>query len=1157
MVINVQSIKIQGGIAPAYTAFFCLDRFIKHAESLVIVVPRDERIHDLADQLKAIAPAHTVLVFPGWDCLPYDRVSPSSDVNHTRLTALYALLNVKTPFILITSVSALGQRLPPIALLQSHNHTLSIGDHVSRESLLSLLIEMGCNRVEAVYEMGEFAVRGSLIDVFAPGATAPARLDFFGDELESIKSFDPITQKTMQNAELVELSMRAAHEVLLTPDNVTQFRQQYRALFGGSRTFPADDPFYQHMSEGRPYPGMEHWLPLFYEHTTSLLDYLPKSISFLFDDGVDVAVQHRLEAIDDYYKARLNPPLGDVTPYNPISPNLLYWQAVDWKNLSEEQSILQLSPFKTDDGALDLKIAPSFKAEREQSTTALFDALDGYLIKNKSRNRIITCMSEGTRDRLLHMCEEHGIFNIVPYDVFPLDAVLGAARFNETILVIAPFETGFESENCILLTEQDILGEKIRRLKTVKRKSDTFFQEISQLTVHDLIVHRDHGIGRYLGLETITVDNCSHDCLTLLYDNDDKLFLPVENIELINRYGDADSLASLDRLGSGAWQLRKARVKKRIQIVADYLIRLAAERSLHTAATLEQTSRDFDDFCARFPYVETDDQLRAIADVLEDLARGKPMDRLVCGDVGFGKTEIALRAAFIAAMNGKQVAVIVPTTLLCRQHYANFQKRFQGFPFRVAQLSRLIKTSDAKLVHDDLASGRVDIIIATHAILSEKTKFSDLGLVVVDEEQHFGVKQKEKLKQLRSDVHVLTLTATPIPRTLQLSLAGVRDLSLITTPPIDRLAVRTFVMPKDPMVIRESIMREFNRGGQVFYVTPRLEDLPALKDELQTLVPEVKFAVAHGQLSPAELEDVMTAFYDHQFDVLISTNIIESGIDVPSANTLIIHRCDLFGLSQLYQLRGRVGRSKTQGYAYLTYSPKQTLSANAMKRLQVLQSLDTLGAGFTLASHDLDIRGAGNIVGEEQSGHIREVGVELYQTLLHEAIMMARAAEANSDDNAEVELHDWTPQINLGVPVLIPESYVTDLGLRLNLYRRVANLVTRADIDAFAAELIDRFGKLPVEAANLLDVVELKGLCRQAHIAKLDAGPKGLLITFHNNEFKAPAKLIQYLQRPDVYKAGAIKIRPDHKLFFSREFGNPVQRRNGVRQIMKDLLGLC
>ncbi|MES2608395.1 MAG: transcription-repair coupling factor [Pseudomonadota bacterium] len=1156
-VVISHGIKTQGGISSAYTAFFCLEELTKNKSSLVLVVPRDERIHDLADQLKSVAPMHTILSFPGWDCLPYDRVSPSSDTTHTRLSTLYALLAEKSPFILITSVSGLGQRLPPPSLMKTHDYTLSIGDKVSRESLLSLLIEKGCNRVEAVYEMGEFAVRGSLIDVFAPGSSSPARLDFFGDELESIKCFDPITQKTNSSAELADLSMRAAHEVLLTPDSITQFRQQYRAFFGGSRTFPADDPLYQHISEGRPYPGMEHWLPLFFEQKATLFDYISGQTKILFDDGINIAIQYRLEAIEDYYKARLNPPLGDVTPYNPIAPNLLYWQAADWQHFTETQSITQLSPFKTDEAAFNLKISPSFKAEREQSTTALFDALDTYLSSNKSRNRIITCMSDGTRDRLLHMCEEHHILNIIPYDVFPTDAVLGTARFDETILVIAPFETGFESDRCVLLTEQDILGEKIRRLKTIKRKSDAFFQEISQLSLHDLIVHRDHGIGRYLGLETITVDNCAHDCLTLLYDNDDKLFLPVENIELISRYGDADSLASLDRLGSGAWQLRKARVKKRIQIVADYLIRLAAERSLHTATVLEQTGRDFDDFCARFPYVETDDQLRAIMEVLEDLARGKPMDRLVCGDVGFGKTEVALRAAFIAVMNGKQVAIIVPTTLLCRQHFSNFQKRFQGFPFRVAQLSRLVKASDAKLVHDDVASGRVDIIIATHAILSKKTKFSDLGLVVVDEEQHFGVKQKEKLKQLRSDVHVLTLTATPIPRTLQLSLAGVRDLSLITTPPIDRLAVRTFVMPKDPLVIRESIMREFNRGGQVFYVTPRLEDLPSLKEELQTLVPEVKFAVAHGQLSPTELEDVMTAFYDHQFDVLISTNIIESGIDVPSANTLIIHRCDLFGLSQLYQLRGRVGRSKTQGYAYLTYSPKQKLSANTTKRLQVLQSLDTLGAGFTLASHDLDIRGAGNIVGEEQSGHIREVGVELYQTLLHEAIMMARAVEANSNDGIEIGLNDWTPQINLGVPVLIPESYVTDLGLRLNLYRRVANLATREEIDAFAAELIDRFGKLPVEAANLLDVVELKGLCRQAHIEKLDAGPKGLLITFRNNEFKEPTKLIHYLQKPEVYKASAIKIRPDHKLFFGRDFGNPLQRRNGVRQIVKDLVGLC
>lgn len=1151
------SIKTQGGISSSYTAFFCLDNIIKNKKSIILVVSRDERIHELSNQLKAITTDHTILTFPGWDCLPYDRVSPSCDVTQTRLSTLYGLLEIKKPFILIVSVSGLGQKLPPPSLLKMRTYHLSIGDKISRESFLDLLTKQGCHRVEAVYEMGEFAVRGSLIDVFSPGASFPVRLDFFGDELESIRSFDPITQKTNQNAELLELSMRAAHEVLLTSDCITQFRQQYRALFGGSRTFPADDPFYQNISEGRPYPGMEHWLPLFFDKTSTLFDYISEQTSIIFEDGVHVAIQHRLESINDYYKARTEPVLGDTAPYNPILPNLLYWQATDWQTFCETESITLLSPFKTDESALDIKVTPSFKAEREQSTPLLFNAVNLYLSKQKGRNRIIACMSDGTRDRLLHMCEEYQILDVIPYDVFPIDAVLGNVHIPEIILIVAPFESGFETERCVLLAEQDILGEKIRQLKTVKRKSDTFFQEISQLSINDLVVHRDHGIGRYLGLETITVDNCAHDCLMLIYEGDDKLFLPVENIELINRYGDADSLASLDRLGSTAWQLRKARVKKRIQIVADYLIRLAAERSLHKATILEQTSSDFDNFCARFPYAETDDQLRAIMDVLEDLSAGKPMDRLVCGDVGFGKTEVALRAAFIAAMNGKQVAVIVPTTLLCRQHFANFQKRFQGFPFRVAQLSRLVKVADAKLIHDDLASGKIDIIVATHAILSEKTTFSDLGLVIVDEEQHFGVKQKEKLKQLRSDVHVLTLTATPIPRTLQLSLAGVRDLSLITTPPIDRLAVRTFVMPKDPLVIRESIMREFNRGGQVFYVTPRLEDLPALKEELQALVPEVKFAVAHGQLSATDLEDVMTAFYDHQFDVLISTNIIESGIDVPSANTLIVHRCDLFGLSQLYQLRGRVGRSKTQGYAYLTYSPKQTLSANAIKRLQVLQSLDTLGAGFTLASHDLDIRGAGNIVGEEQSGHIREVGVELYQTLLHEAIMMARAAEANSIDGLEIELNEWTPQINLGVPVLIPESYVSDLGLRLNLYRRVANLVTREEIDAFAAELIDRFGKLPIEAANLLDVVELKGLCRKASIEKLDAGPKGLLITFRNNQFKEPEKLIHYLQKPEVYKASAVKIRPDHKLFFGREFGNSAQRRNGVRQIVKDLVNLC
>ncbi len=1150
---HVNGLKVQGGIIAAYFPFFCLEQLRTTNTSLVIVTPRDEQVHRLAEQLRVLAPEISVFAFPGWDCLPYDRVSPSSDVTHVRLSTLYGLLVAQTPYILITSVSGMGQYLPPVDLIAHHNIMIKAGDTIARETLLQLFMDNGCNRVEAVYERGEFAVRGGLVDVFAPGADAPVRLDFFGDVLERIKTFDALTQKTTEEESLSQFSLQTAHEVLLTADCIAYFRQQYRARFGSSRTFPADDPFYQHISEGRIHPGMEHWLPLFYEKTATLLDYVKIPCSILFDDGIEAAIANRAEAVTDYYKARQNPLFGETVSYHPIEPELLYWQVLDWQNLAQHYTLCQISPFQINDASLVVKIPPSFKVEREQSTTALFDALSSYLTEKSEISRVISCLSEGARDRFIHLCDEHDVEGLIPVDDFPLDAFT-KRHYGKTLIVVAPFETGFESEMCVLLTEQDILGEKIRRAKTVKRKSDAFFQEMNQLSVDDLIVHRDHGIGRYLGLETVTVDNCAHDCLTLSYEGGDKLFLPVENIELITRYGDADSLASLDRLGSSLWLNKKARVKKRIQIIANYLIQLAAERSLHKAVCLERTSRDFDDFCARFPYVETDDQLKAIEDVLDDFSSGKPMDRLICGDVGFGKTEVALRAAFIAVMNGKQVAVIVPTTLLARQHFSTFQKRFQGFPCRIAQLSRLVKASDAKLVHDDLAAGRMDIVVATHAILSDKTKFSDLGLVIVDEEQHFGVKQKEKLKQLRADVHVLTLTATPIPRTLQLSLSGVRDLSLIITPPIDRLAVRTFVMPKDGMVIREAIMREFNRGGQVFYVTPRLEDLADLKAELQTLVPEVKFAVAHGQLSPVELEDVMTDFYDHQFDVLISTNIVESGIDVPSANTLIIHRCDLFGLSQLYQLRGRVGRSKTQGYAYLTYLPTQVLSVNATKRLQVLQSLDTLGAGFTLASHDLDIRGAGNIVGEEQSGHIREVGVELYQTLLHEAIMMAQAKNANSDE--AVDVHEWTPQINLGVPVLIPERYVSDLGLRLNLYRRVSNLASRTDIDAFAAEMIDRFGALPMELRNLLDVVELKALCRAADVEKIDAGPKGLLITFRNNQCKSPPKLFQYLQRADVAKAGAIKIRPDQKLFFSRDFGMPEQRRRGALQIMKDLAGL-
>ncbi|MGQ3296096.1 MAG: transcription-repair coupling factor, partial [Shinella sp.] len=630
-----------------------------------------------------------------------------------------------------------------------------------------------------------------------------------------------------------------------------------------------------------------------------------------------------------------------------------------------------------------------------------------------------------------------------------------------------------------------------------KRGAD-FITEVAGLDEGSIVVHAEHGIGRFVGLRTIEAAGAPHACLELVYADEAKLFLPVENIDLLSRYGGEGSDAMLDKLGGVAWQARKAKLKKRLLDMANGLIQIAAARLVRHAPVLAAPDGIYDEFAARFPYDETDDQATAIDAVREDLGAGRPMDRLVCGDVGFGKTEVALRAAFIAAMNGVQVAVVVPTTLLSRQHFKTFTERFRGLPIRLQQASRLVGSKELALTKKELSEGKTDIVVGTHALLGSSIKFANLGLLIIDEEQHFGVKHKERLKDLKSDVHVLTLSATPIPRTLQLAMTGVRELSLITTPPVDRMAVRTFISPFDPLVIRETLMREHYRGGQSFYVCPRLSDLSEIHDFLRQDVPELKVAVAHGQMPATELEDIMNAFYEGRYDVLLSTTIVESGLDVPTANTMIIHRADMFGLAQLYQLRGRVGRSKVRAFALLTLPVNRTLTGMAERRLKVLQSLDTLGAGFQLASHDLDIRGAGNLLGEEQSGHIKEVGFELYQQMLEEAV-----AEIKGDE--EVADSGWSPQISVGTPVMIPDDYVPDLHLRLGLYRRLGEITELGDIDAFGAELIDRFGPLPLEVQHLLKIVYIKSLCRVANVEKLDAGPKGVVVQFRNKQFPNPA----------------------------------------------------
>lgn len=1111
------------------------------------VCTTEAKAQRLADQLKIASPHMTIVYFPAWDCLPYDRASPGLDVMTRRMDVLTMLQDeTQDSYCVITSVSALLQRLPPPEALKNQTLILKTGQSFKRDDLQSFLIDMGYTHGETVREIGEYAVRGSIIDFFPSSVSDPVRVDFFGDEIDALKSFDAMTQMTIKP--LDKISLKPVSELTLTQDRISHFRSRYRELFGAT-----SDPLYESISAGRKYGGMEHWLPLFFPKCVSLLAYVEGAQIFL-EESMESAVLARLQTIVDYYQVRKKPALfsEENIPYRPLPSDLLYWTEEEWGTFLQSTPWVKVTPFRgeTVDSQIVFqdfqgKILTNFGSEKDKDKAKIFDRLFQQVKEALTfkKSVIFACFSEGSRDRFIKILQEHSVTNVECVDIWPSTLVAGGV-----LAIVYPLEKGFELPHVLILSEQDLLGDRIVRSVSKRRKADKFFLEASQLNCGDLIVHRDHGIGRYEGLMTISVTGASHDCLCLIYDGGDKLFLPVENIETITRYGGEGVVTGLDRLGSSAWQMRKAKVKKRIREVADYLMKIAAERALHEGRVLEKLPVPYEEFCARFPYVETEDQQQAIEEVLTDMASGKPMDRLVCGDVGFGKTEVALRAAFVAASQGKQVAIVVPTTLLCRQHYRTFFERFQGTGYRVEQISRLVKPSQAEKIRQEVEQGRVSVVIATHALLSDKTKFADLGLLIVDEEQHFGVKQKEKLKKLATDVHVLTLTATPIPRTLQLALSGVREMSLITTPPIDRLAIRTFVMPYDSMVIREAILREYYRGGQIFYVSPRLDDLAKIQHQLELLVPEIRIVKAHGQMSPTELETVMNAFYDRSYDLLLSTNIVESGIDIATANTLIIHRADLFGLAQLYQLRGRVGRGKIQGYAYLTLSEGRALSTNATKRLEVMQTLDNLGAGFALASYDMDIRGTGNIVGEEQSGHMREVGVELYQHLLQEAILMVRAEQ----ELGVAPDFEWVPQINLGIAVLIPEAYVTDLSLRLGLYRRIAALENREQIDAFVVEMVDRFGSLPDEVSNLFELIEIKGYCRKAGIEKLDVGPKGALITFRNNRFLNVSGLLDFIQS----QKGTAKLRPDHKLVFMRPWDSLEMRMKGAKNVCKALASL-
>lgn len=1134
------------GVAPGYRPYALADIAVQSGGRTVYIATDDTAMSAVAEAARYFQPDLEIIEFPAWDCLPYDRASPSLHTTSERLSSLALLAQpARNAQLVITTANAVIQRVLTPDRVKELAKRLEPGTVIEQEKLVAFLYANGFVRVDTVADRGEFAARGGLIDLFPPGAEIPLRIDLFGDEIESLRQFDPANQRTI--GKIDHFDLLPVSEALLDEESITRFRTRYRELFGAESTA---DPLYQSLSESRRLSGMEHWLPLIESRLATLFDYLDKNDLILRDAAVHNIAKAQFESITDYYRNREEADKTNLSSYRPLKPEQLYLKPSEWRTLQRDAPIHLISEYDEPESETVVSLSVSsprdFSPERARNEN-LYSALAAHLkaLSKAGNNVVVASYSKGSRARLFDLLKDHDVKTALLCDNW--QSCLNATP--SIALTILPLSSGFRTDEVTLLTEQDVFGDRLVRKSKRRKSGDAFIEELSALSQGDLVVHLEHGIGLYEGIESIPVGTSPHDCVHLKYAGGDKLYVPVENIDVLSRYGEGGDSVVLDKLGGEGWQRRKSNLKERIRAIAHELLRTAAARQLQPATAASVEVGEMAGFVDRFPYQETDDQQQAIEEVLGDMASGKAMDRLVCGDVGFGKTEVAMRAAFAAAMAGMQVAIIAPTTLLARQHFTNFEERFRPFPIKIGRLSRLVPQAEAKKTREGLTTGDIDIVIGTHALLAKSISFQRLGLVIVDEEQRFGVTHKERLKAMKSNVHVLTLTATPIPRTLQMAMTGLRELSVIQTPPVDRLAVRTYVMPWDPVPLREALLREHFRGGQSFIVVPRIADLPEIEEFLKDRAPEISHVVAHGQMPPAQVEERMSAFYDKKYDVLLSTTIVESGLDIPSANTLIIHRADRFGLAQLYQLRGRVGRSKTRAYAYMVTPKDRVITEKAQKRLKILGDLDSLGAGFELASHDLDIRGAGNLLGDEQSGHIREVGFELYQSMLEDAILEAKAKGAGLDATSD----SFSPQITVDAPILIPENYVPDLSLRMGLYRRMNNLQNEQEIQSFAAEMIDRFGDLPVETDNLLKLMQIKMNCLKARISKIEMGPRGALVSFHKDTFPNVPGLLSYVDR----LKGTAKIRPDNKLFIERKWRDPKSRLHGLTQLTTGLSKLA
>ena len=982
-------------------------------------------------------------------------------------------------------------------------------------------------RTNTVREDSEYSLRGSILDVYPPGEKHPVRIDFFGDVIDSLRVFDPISQLSLHNINFI--SFNAGNEIILTDHSVELFRRNHRELFNEEY----DKSLYSNISQKIRTNGIEHYLSMFHESLATIFDHIG-DVHVILDKEYSTILDTKFEEINDFYNARKDDYNIEGKRFNLLSPQHLYIDKKKLLEILDKRVVIEFNSFtsgeKNSTIYLNIKPGIDFSIAKIQGENTVKELLTLTEIHSRI---LVCCNSNGSLQRI------KGIINGIAKDDI-INEIKNISQLKDNFsCIVYPLEKGFKINNTLFVSEEDLFGVKFGRPTVKSKKAENFLRDITSLATGDLLVHVEHGIGKYEGLETIKSNDLERDCLKLLYSGNDRLYVPVENIELISRYGSGTD-ASLDKLGSSGWQARKANAKKRIKEIADELIKVAASRETTKIKPLEFPSDEYERFCSRFSYTPTEDQQLAIQDVENDLLSGRLMDRLICGDVGYGKTEIALRSSFMAAMAGYQVAVIAPTTLLVKQHVVNFQERFRGFPIKVSELSRFVKSKDSKLVKHEIETGETQIIIGTHSLISKKIVFNNLLLLIIDEEQHFGVAQKEYLKSIRQSMHVLTLTATPIPRTLQMSLSGVRTMSLITTPPVDRLSIRTFVSTWDNVTLKEAIKREIHRGGLVFCVVPRIKDLNKVHDKLIELLPDLKIATAHGRMSVEEIDKSMIGFSQGKANILLSTNIIESGLDIPLANTIIVYNADKFGLSQLYQLRGRVGRGKARAYAYLIINDDSLLTNNARKRLEVMQTLDNLGAGFSLASYDMDIRGAGNLLGEEQSGHIKEVGIELYQSLLKAAI------EINSVEG-NLNINEWSPQIQIGVSSKIPESYIEDVSLRLSMYRRIAVLKSEEEIEIIKQELVDRFGNLPKEVSTLLEIINIKQYCKNTNVYKIDAGKNGINLKFYNDIFPKPENLLKYITK----NSERILVNSDQSIIIKKNMSNKNERIRLVKEELK------